>query len=134
MNILIDTHIAIWAIANHSNLSQKARELISDPDNTIYFSSVTVWEVLLKHDSPKNNLTLTPEQFVEYCAEAGFYQLHLSSKHVLVASSLDISKVDKKHRDPFDRLLLSQAKAENYYFLTHDTRIPLYKEKCTIMA
>ena len=134
MNILIDTHIAIWAIANHPNLSQKARELISDADNTIYFSSISVWEVLLKHDSPKNNLTLTPEQFVEYCSESGFYQLPLSTKHVLVASSLDISKVDKVHRDPFDRLLLSQAKAENYSFLTHDPRIPLYKEKCTIMV
>ena len=79
-------------------------------------------------------LTLTPEQFVEYCSESGFYQLPLSTKHVLVASSLDISKVDKVHRDPFDRLLLSQAKAENYSFLTHDPRMPLYKEKCTIMV
>ena len=134
MNILLDTYIAIWAIGNHPNLSQKARELISDSDNTIYYSSVSVWEVLLKHDSPKNNLTLTPAQFVEYCEESGFYQLQLSTKHVLVASSLDISKVDKEHRDPFDRLLLSQAKAENYSFLTHDTRLPLYHERCTIMV
>ena len=134
MNILLDTHVAIWAIANHPNLSQKARELISDPDNIIYFSSISVWEVLLKHDSPKNNLTLSPEEFVEYCEESGFFKLNLSTKHVLVASSLDISKVDKEHRDPFDRLLLSQAKAENYSFLTHDARIPLYKEKCTIMV
>lgn len=51
MNILLDTHIAIWAISNHPSLSKKARKLISDPDNTIYFSSVSVWEVLLKHDS-----------------------------------------------------------------------------------
>ena len=134
MNILLDTHIAIWAISNHPKLSEKARKLISDPDNTIYFSSVSVWEVLLKHDSPKNNLTLTPDQFVEYCEESGYYQLHMSAKHVLVASSLDISNVDKEHRDPFDRLLLSQAKAENYSFLTHDFRISLYNEKCAIMA
>ena len=134
MNILLDTHIAIWAISNHPNLSQKAREMIADPDNTIYFSSVSVWEVLLKHDSPRNNLTLTPEQFAGYCEESGYYQLHMSVKHVLAASSLDISRIDKEHRDPFDRLLLSQAKAENYSFLTHDTRILLYNEKCTIMA
>lgn len=134
MNILLDTHIAIWAISNHPALSQKARELISDPDNTIYFSSVSVWEVLLKHDSPKNNLTLTPAQFIKYCEEAGYYQLHMTAKHVLVASELDISQVAKEHRDPFDRLLLSQAKADNYSFLTHDARLPLYNEKCTIMA
>ncbi len=134
MNILLDTHIAIWAISNHPHLSQKARELISDPDNTIYFSSVSVWEVLLKHDSPKNKLTLTPGQFIEYCEESGYYQLHMSAKHVLAASSLDISKVGREHRDPFDRLLLAQAKAENCSFLTHDARLPLYNEKCTIMA
>ena len=51
MNILLDTHMAIWAISNHPNLSQKARAMISDPDNTIYFSSVSVWEVLLKHSN-----------------------------------------------------------------------------------
>ena len=132
MNILLDTHIAIWAISNHRNLPDKARELISDPDNNIYFSSVSTWEVLLKRDSPKNNLTLTPEEFVEYCEESGYYQLNMKSKHVLETAALDISNVDKEHRDPFDRVLLAQAKAENYSFLTHDSRLPLYNESCVI--
>ena len=132
MNILLDTHIAIWAISNHRNLPDKARELISDPNNNIYFSSVSTWEVLLKRDSPKNNLTLTPEEFVEYCEESGYYQLNMKSKHVLEAAALDISNVDKEHRDPFDRILLAQAKAENYSFLTHDSRLPLYNESCVI--
>ena len=132
MNILLDTHIAIWAINNHKNLAAKARELISDPDNMIYFSSVSVWEVLLKHDSPKNNLNLIPEDFVKYCEESGYYQLNMKSKHVLTAATLDISKVDKEHRDPFDRLLLAQAKAENFSFLTHDYRLPMYNESCVI--
>ena len=132
MNILLDTHIAIWAISNHRNLPDKARELISDPDNNIYFSSVSTWEVLLKRDSPKNNLTLTPEEFVEYCEESGYYQLNMKSKHVLEAAALVISNVDKEHRDPFDRILLAQAKAENYSFLTHDSRLLLYNESCVI--
>ena len=132
MNILLDTHIAIWAISNHPMLKDEARKLIMDPDNTIYFSSVSVWEILLKRDSPKNNLTLTPDKFVEYCDESGYYQLNMTSKHVLTAASIDISKVDKEHRDPFDRLLLAQAKTENYSFLTHDGRLPLYNEKCVI--
>ncbi len=132
MNILLDTHIAIWAISNHRNLAAKARHLISDPDNTIYFSSVSVWEVLLKHDSPKNNLSLTPEEFVGYCEKSGYYQLNMKSKHVLTAAALDLSEVDKEHRDPFDRLLLAQAKTENFSFLTHDDRLPLYNESCVI--
>ena len=132
MNILLDTHIAIWAISNHKNLAAKARDMISDPDNTIYFSSVSVWEVLLKADSPKNNLNLTPEDFVGYCEESGYYQLNMKSKHVLTAATLDMSKVDKEHRDPFDRLLLAQAKAENFSFLTHDYRLSMYNESCVI--
>ncbi len=49
MNLLLDTHIAVWALNDDPALSVKARELILDPDNTIYYSAVSVWEVLLKH-------------------------------------------------------------------------------------
>ncbi len=132
MNILLDTHIALWAISNHPKLPGKAKELILDPDNTIYYSAVSMWEVLLKHDSKENNLKLSADEFAEYCEESGYYPLNMTPKHVLVAESLDISKVDKEHRDPFDRLLIAQAKAENYSLLTHDAKLPLYVEKCVI--
>ena len=56
----------------------------------------------------------------------------MKAKHVITAASLDIIKIDKEHRDPFDRLLLAQAKAENYSFLTHDYRLSLYRESCVI--
>ena len=132
MNILLDTHIALWAIADHPKLPEKARELIMDPDNTIYYSVVSAWEVLLKHDSPRNNLALPAEDFITYCNEAGYIALNMKPKHIAVASKLDVSRIDRQHSDPFDRLLLSQAKAENFSFLTHDEKIPLYNEKCII--
>ena len=132
MNILLDTHIALWAITDHPKLPEKARELITDADNTVYYSAISAWEVLLKHDSPRNNLTLTPEDFIGYCNEAGYIALNLKPKHIIVASKLDTSQIGKQHGDPFDRLLLSQAKAENFSFLTHDEKIPLYNEKCVI--
>ena len=133
MNILLDTHIAIWAISNHRNLPNKARELISDPDNNIYFSSVSTWEVLMKHDAPHTNLKLTAAEFVEYCEEAGYYQLCMSNKHIVSASCLDTREAEEHdHKDPFDRLLLAQAKAENFSFLTHDSKIEYYHEKCVI--
>ena len=132
MNILLDTHIALWAIADHPNLSETAHELITDPDNTIYYSTVSAWEVLLKHDSPKNNLTLAPEEFITYCEEAGYVPLNMKPRHLVTASKLDIAGIDRQHSDPFDRLLLSQAKAENFSFLTHDAKMALYNEKCVI--
>lgn len=134
MNILLDTHIALWAIADHPRLSQPARELITDPDNTIYYSAVSAWEVLLKYDSPKNNLSLSPEDFIHYCEEAGYVPLSLKTKHIAAAMRLDTSAAGKQHSDPFDRILLSQAKAENFSFLTHDDKLTLYNEKCVILV
>ena len=113
MNILLDTHIALWAIKDDSKLSKAARDFIIDPDNTIYYSPVSAWEVLLKHDSPKNNLTLNPEEFVDYCEGSGYVALNMKPKHVVTASQLDTTNIDKIHSDPFDRLLLAQAKSEN---------------------
>ena len=134
MNILLDTHVALWAITDHPKLPKAAREFIIDPDNTIYYSPVSAWEVLLKHDSPKNNLTLTPEEFVDFCEGSGYIALNMKPKHVVTAFMLDTSAVDKQHSDPFDRLLLSQAKSENFTFLTHDEKMPLYNEKCVTMV
>ena len=132
MNILLDTHIALWAITDHPKLPVKARELITDPDNTIYYSAVSAWEVMLKNNSPRNNLALTAEDFISYCEEAGYIALNMKPKHVITASKLDTSRMSQPHQDPFDGLLLSQAKAENFSFLTHDEKIPLYNEKCVI--
>ena len=95
------------------------------------------WEIVnyifdTLNDSPKNNLNLTAAEFADYCEESGYYPLNMTPKHTLTAEKLDVSKLDKMHRDPFDRLLLAQAKAENYSFLTHDAKLPLYEEKCVI--
>ena len=134
MNILLDTHIALWAITDHPRLPKAAREFIMDPDNVIYYSSVSVWEVLLKHDSPKNNLNLGPEEFIDYCEGSGYIALNMKPKHVVTASKLDTSTIDRQHSDPFDRLLLSQAKSENFTFLTHDEKLNLYHEKCVVIV
>ena len=60
MNILLDTHMAIWALLDSPKLTPKARQLITDPDNTIYYSVVSVWEVLLKHSGHPDNMDDSP--------------------------------------------------------------------------
>ena len=133
MNLLLDTHIVLWAIGDNPKLSDKARELIMDPDNTIYFSSVSTWEVMMKHNAPNSNLSITAQEFISYCEEAGFFPLNMVNKHVVTASQLYTTEADKyNHKDPFDRLLLAQAKSENYSFLTHDSKLDYYNEKCVI--
>jgi PIN domain nuclease of toxin-antitoxin system len=132
MNLLLDTHIAIWALNDDLALSEKARKLILDPDNTIYYSTVSVWEVLLKHTRRPGNIPFDESDFSEGCREAGFVPLSLTDKHVLAVHTLSRPNYIKEHNDPFDRLLLAQAKVENFSFLTHDELIPGYEEKCVI--
>ena len=132
MNLLLDTHIAIWALNDDPALSDKARDLILDPDNTIYYSSVSIWEVLLKHNRRPDNIPFNETDFSEGCREAGFIPLSLSDKHILAVHTLSRPENAKEHNDPFDRLLLAQAKVENLSFITHDSLIPAYGEKCII--
>ena len=132
MNLLLDTHILIWALNDSPFLSTKARELILDPDNTIYYSTISVWEVLLKHARRPVAIPFNEIDFANACREAGFMPLQLSDKHILTVHTLSRQAGTKEHNDPFDRLLLAQAKAENFYFLTHDELIPGYGEKCII--
>ena len=133
MNLLLDTHIALWAIGDNPKLPARAKELIMDPDNTVYFSAVSTWEVMMKHEAPHTNLSLTAADFIAYCEESGYFQLNMTSKHVAAASQLDTAEAEKhNHKDPFDRLLLAQAKAENYSFVTHDSKFDYYNEKCVI--
>ena len=132
MNLLLDTHIAIWALNDDPALSTKARDLILDPDNAIYYSTVSVWEVMLKHARRPQEIPFDEMDFSQACREAGFIPLNLSDKHVLGVRSPTRLEDAKAHNDPFDRLLLSQAKVENMSFLTHDELIPGYREKCVI--
>ena len=132
MNLLLDTHIAIWALNDDPVLSKRARELIMDPDNTIYYSTVSVWEVLLKHARRPESIPFTEADFSDGCREAGFIPLNLADKHILTMHTLSRPAGYREHNDPFDRLLLAQAKTENLSFLTHDERIPEYAERCII--
>ena len=129
---LLDTHIAIWALNDDPALSGKARELILDPDNTIYYSTVSVWEVLLKHARRPDSIPFDERDFSEGCREAGFSPLSLADKHILAVHTLSRPDTIKPHNDPFDRLLLAQATVENLSFLTHDDLITGYGEKCVI--
>ena len=132
MNLLLDTHVAMWALNDDPHLSSRARNLILDPDNTIFYSVVSVWEVMLKHEKHPKMIPFSENDFDAACKEAGFIPLHLSEKHILSVRSLSRSDNAREHNDPFDRLLISQAKTENYFFITHDELIPGYKERCIV--
>ena len=134
MNLLLDTHILLWALSEDKRLSEKARELILEPGNALYYSVVSAWEVAIKHALHPDNVKLSGKELSEYCRQAGFLPLDLRDKHVAVLEGIRRGEDAPKHNDPFDRILLSQAKAENMSFLTHDTMFYGYHESCTIFV
>jgi len=102
--------------------------------NNLYYSVVSVWEVQLKHDRRPDAIPFDAQDFSESCHAAGFIPLDLMEEHVLCVRTLSRPADIKPHNDPFDRLLLAQAKAENMGFLTHDALIPGYGEKCVMQV
>ncbi len=133
MNYLADTHILIWAITDSPKLSKKAREILLSENNNIYYSFSNVWEIAIKHSLHKSNITFSSQRFEEMCKLAGYSFLETKCNHAFMVETLKhADNAPREHRDPFDRLLLAQAKAENMFFLTHDELIPFYNESCIV--
>lgn len=132
MNLLLDTHILIWALNEDYRLPRKARELILDESNVIYYSSVSIWEIAIKHSIHPENVGFTGKELSQFCQEAGFLPVEMRDKHVHALETLRRADNAPPHHDPIDRMLVAQAKAENMSFVTHDSLIPYYEEKCII--
>ena len=126
MKILLDTHILVWYFEDNAKLSQKARNLIEDDYNEIYYSLISVLEIEIKHTAHPDRLSLDGEKFISYCQKLGFIQAPLGVEHVLEIKNLIRKETTPPHRDPFDRLMLCQAIVEDMKFMTHDKRIAEY--------
>lgn len=133
MNLLLDTHILIWALNDDPRLPKKARKLIIDKENMVYYSVVSIWEVSIKHAIHPDNVEFTGEELARFCEKAGFLPVEMRDRHVFALETITRSEGAPAHHDPFDRMLIAQAKAENMSFITHDSSLPYYKERC-IMA
>jgi PIN domain nuclease of toxin-antitoxin system len=130
MRLLLDTHIALWAIADHPNLSPKARRLIDDPDNQIVVSTASVWEISIKHALARggpNDMPISGQEALGYFRDAGFEMLEITPAHAVAIEALA-----PIHADPFDRMLVAQALATPLRLLTHDSRVAAYSD--TVIA
>lgn len=132
MRILADTHIVIWALLDNDRLPSTARAFLRDPENEIYFSAVSVWEIAMKHAAHPNDLPYTGKTFYELCLQSGFRLLEARISHVFAYEFLRRAEGAPTHKDPFDKLLIAQAKTENMIFLTHDSLLSDYQEPCVM--
>lgn len=114
MKLLLDTHMLLWAAAG--TLPGRAESLVSDANNTLYFSSASIWEIGIKKSLGRNDFRVDPEVLRSGLLDNQYNELCITSLHALVASDLPLL-----HKDPFDRMLLAQAKSEGISLLTSDS-------------
>lgn len=122
MNILIDTQAIIWFAENNNQLSKTARAAIEDIENTCYISMASFWEMSIKINLGKltvNGLTLS--EFMDEVAENDFKTLDIQRPHILENERLPLY-----HRDPFDRLIIAQAIADNMTIVSSDDAFDAY--------
>jgi len=132
MRLLLDTHVALWALWDSPRLSQAARGILLDPANTVFLSSVSLLEVELKHIAHPREMRVNARELAELGTKAGYLRLALSDEHVFGLGALTRRPGTPTHKDPFDRLLISQATAEGMRLVTHDARIAEYESPCVL--
>lgn len=116
--ILLDTHALIWWLDGDNKLGLNAIEQISNPENDIYVSAATVWEMSIEQQMGK---LVAPEDMESKVEQAGFSALPITLFHGQQAGKLPLH-----HKDPFDRMLIAQAQAEGLQILTKDEHFPAY--------
>jgi PIN domain nuclease of toxin-antitoxin system len=129
MNLLIDTHIAIWITEDSKSLTEKIIQIVEDPNNTIFVSTAAIWEIAIKFG--KGGLRLHPREARAGFRLAGLTELPVSADHMEETASLPQYP---DHSDPFDRIMVAQALYEGMPLLTADKKLWRYHQTLVIPA
>ena len=121
MKFLLDTQLLLWAAGEPRRLSAAARKLIGDPANELLFSAASLWEIAIKKTLGRDDFRVEPRLLRRGLLDNGYLELPVTSQH-----AVGIDGLPPLHKDPFDRLLLSQALTEGITLLTHDAQLARY--------
>jgi PIN domain nuclease of toxin-antitoxin system len=124
MNYIVDTHTLIWFLNGDDKLSKRSREIIEDQDNSKFVSVATIWEIAIKISLDKFKFNKGFKEFLGLIEDNGFEIIHITPDHALQVSTLRFI-----HRDPFDRLIISQALTDDLTIITRDEYIEKYDVK-----
>ncbi len=122
MDLLLDTHVFLWAVARSRKLRKAARNAIEDPANALFLSSAAAWEIAVKYCLGKLPLPSPPAVYVP----ARTRDLGCSDLPVLQQHTVSISELPNHHADPFDRIMIAQAQIEGLTFVTADPLVLQY--------
>jgi len=121
MKFLLDTHLLLWAAGSPRRLSAQARKLLGDADHQLFFSSASLWEIAIKRGLGRDDFQVEPGLLRRGLLDNGYQELPISGIHALAIESLP-----PIHKDPFDRMLVSQALTEGFTLLTSDPAVARY--------
>lgn len=128
MRILLDTHIALWAITDSPKLPKQARELICMRSSEVYVSAASVWEIAIKHSLGRRRMPVSGIEANRYFTESGYVLLPITAEHAAATQTLP-----HLHADPFDRMLVAQALTEPLKLLTHDAIVGKYSDSILLV-
>lgn len=121
MNLLLDSQLLIWTAREPNRLPGVARDLISDTDNGIFFSSASIWEIAIKHGRGRVDFSFNPHQLRFNLLAQNYEEVLVTGEHA--AAVADLPPI---HKDPFDRMLVVQATLEGLILLTSDRVLARY--------
>lgn len=127
MNLLLDTHVALWAITDSPRLPTKARDVLVSPKTTIWVSAASIWEIAIKHALGRGDMPVSAQDALRYFQDSGYRMLSIEPEHAAA-----VAELPAHHADPFDRILVAQALVEPMRLMTHDTLVARYSD--TIIA
>ena len=121
MRLLLDTHLLLWAMAASRKLPKAVKSQLLDPNNEVYYSAASLWEVAIKHDLRRKDFRIDPDSLLAALRASGFLELPITAAHAVA-----VTRLPPVHKDPFDRLLVAQGMSEPMVLLTNDAVLAGY--------
>jgi PIN domain nuclease of toxin-antitoxin system len=125
MKALLDTHVFLWWITDNSRLSSRVREIMGDGNNELFLSAASGWEIAIKAQLGRLKIPDKPELFISEQMVINALQ----GLPIQISHAVHVYNLPAHHRDPFDRMLVSQAQLEGLPILTADSQIAQYSIK-----
>lgn len=122
MRLLLDTHALLWAAAKDKRVTRRAHSVLNDSRNSFFLSAASAWEIVIKHGTGRLRLPDPPGRFLQRCVQL----FSLQTISVTFDHAVRVEILPNHHRDPFDRILIAQAQAENLTILTNDPAFASY--------
>jgi PIN domain nuclease of toxin-antitoxin system len=121
VKLLLDTQLLLWAAGRPERLSVAARRLLNNPRNELLFSAASMWEITIKNSLGRDDFRVEPRVMRRGLLDNGYKELPITSEH-----TVNVDGLPSLHKDPFDRLLISQALIEGIVLLTADAQLARY--------